>query len=194
MRVAGTSAAARRQRVVVVASEQGAMSVLASTAGAPCDIVVRTLAPDEWSDWVATCAKLAADAGTSVLLVVDESTRASALDACANGVDHVLVAPVSAMQMMTSIEVALGRAESRSAKSGVHPVDLEPTTPDAIELSAREREVLTLLGQGHRAHDIGKALFISHHTARNHIKTVFRKFGVHSHVELLQRLRNGAGP
>ncbi len=62
---------------------------------------------------------------------------------------------------------------------------------DALaSLSAREREVLHLLLTNHRVPSIARALFISPHTVRNHLKAIFRKFGVRSQIELLELLRN----
>ncbi|HSW09965.1 MAG TPA: response regulator transcription factor [Bacillota bacterium] len=45
-------------------------------------------------------------------------------------------------------------------------------------LTVREREVLALVSQGLRNRDIGKGLYISEKTVRNHLSSVFRKLGV----------------
>ncbi len=55
-------------------------------------------------------------------------------------------------------------------------------------LSRREREILRLLLENHRLRTVAKTLYISPHTARNHLHAVFRKFSVHSQEELLERL------
>jgi DNA-binding CsgD family transcriptional regulator len=57
------------------------------------------------------------------------------------------------------------------------------------QLSPREREILDLLLDGLRVAPIGRRLAISPHTVRNHIKAIFRKLGVHSQADLLDRLR-----
>jgi DNA-binding CsgD family transcriptional regulator len=70
-----------------------------------------------------------------------------------------------------------------------------PDAPDARlsrgirQLSPREREILDLLLDGLRVGPIGRRLAISPHTVRNHIKAIFRKLGVHSQADLLDRLR-----
>jgi DNA-binding CsgD family transcriptional regulator len=70
-----------------------------------------------------------------------------------------------------------------------------PDAPDARlsrgirQLSPREREILDLLLDGLRVGPIGRRLVISPHTVRNHIKAIFRKLGVHSQADLLDRLR-----
>ena len=60
------------------------------------------------------------------------------------------------------------------------------------ELSARERQIALLLIEGGCAKSISRQLSISPGTVRNHIKTVYRKLGVHSQVELLAAARNGS--
>jgi len=54
-----------------------------------------------------------------------------------------------------------------------------------LDLSAREIEVFTLLAQGRDPVRIQDTLFISYNTVRNHIKSIYRKLGVHSRQELL---------
>jgi DNA-binding CsgD family transcriptional regulator len=60
---------------------------------------------------------------------------------------------------------------------------------ELADLSVREREVVALLMAGERAPAIAKQLHISPHTVRNHLKSVFRKLGVGSQSELIQRIR-----
>jgi DNA-binding CsgD family transcriptional regulator len=55
-------------------------------------------------------------------------------------------------------------------------------------LSKREREIAARLVAGKRATEIADEFAISAHTARNHVKAVYRKLGVHSHLELVQFL------
>lgn len=46
------------------------------------------------------------------------------------------------------------------------------------DLSSRELEVLTLIGRGRSNDEIAKALFISPHTVKNHVSSIYRKLGV----------------
>lgn len=59
---------------------------------------------------------------------------------------------------------------------------------DREALSPREREILraVLLGKGTK--DVARAFFISIHTARNHLKTIYRKLDVHSRTELMGKV------
>jgi DNA-binding NarL/FixJ family response regulator len=56
-------------------------------------------------------------------------------------------------------------------------------------LSEREREVFELLVDGLRVGQVAKALFVSEHTVRNHLKAIFDKLDVHSQAELLGKGR-----
>lgn len=63
--------------------------------------------------------------------------------------------------------------------------DRVPDDPFA-GLSNREREILDLLLAGHRTSTIADRLSLSKHTVRNHLKSMFRKAGVHGQAELVQ--------
>lgn len=57
------------------------------------------------------------------------------------------------------------------------------------ELSERQREIVTRLLNGERVSQIARAMFLSPSTVRNHLTATFRKFGVHSQVELIALLK-----
>jgi DNA-binding CsgD family transcriptional regulator len=78
------------------------------------------------------------------------------------------------------------------AHNGVHASTHEPGPQlderDLSHLSDRERDVVLAMCRGLRLAEIARVLGISHHTARNHLKRVFKKLGVHSQVEMLSVL------
>ncbi|WPE19309.1 hypothetical protein ShzoTeo12_04730 [Shinella zoogloeoides] len=62
-------------------------------------------------------------------------------------------------------------------------------------LSPRERQIALLLIDGGCAKTISRDLTIAPGTVRNHIKTVYRKLGLHSQVELMAAVREaGTAP
>jgi DNA-binding CsgD family transcriptional regulator len=57
-------------------------------------------------------------------------------------------------------------------------------------LTAREQEVLLLLGRGYSSVDVARELVVSENTARSHIKNIYHKCGISSRREILD-LING---
>lgn len=63
-----------------------------------------------------------------------------------------------------------------------------PSLADLPDLTDREREIVARLSAGWRVRRIAENLFLSESTVRNHLTAVYRKFGVRSQVELLDKL------
>ncbi len=61
--------------------------------------------------------------------------------------------------------------------------------PALDDLSPREKEVLHHLILGDRVSNIAEQLFISAHTVRNHLKSIYRKTGVRSQAEVIRWTR-----
>jgi len=58
-------------------------------------------------------------------------------------------------------------------------------TPSAQSLSPREKEVLTLITQGHTTIEIADKLHVSVHTINSHRKNMLKKFNLKSPIELI---------
>jgi DNA-binding CsgD family transcriptional regulator len=56
-------------------------------------------------------------------------------------------------------------------------------------LTAREHEVLAMLGDGHSAGEIASLLGVSIATVRNHIRAILRKLGCHSQLAAVAESR-----
>lgn len=61
------------------------------------------------------------------------------------------------------------------------------TNADYDDLTPREQEILEELATGASAAAVGKKLNIAFDTVRTHIKNIYKKFGVHSRVQLLKK-------
>jgi DNA-binding CsgD family transcriptional regulator len=70
------------------------------------------------------------------------------------------------------------------AKSG----DLAPIIIEAYGLTPRERDVVKAIARGRSTPEIAAELFLSSHTVRDYIKSVFDKVGVSSRGELVAKL------
>lgn len=67
------------------------------------------------------------------------------------------------------------------------PVAEAIALPRALDLSAREREILANLSRGSTNHDIAESLAISLFTVKNHMKRIFRKLGVSNRTQAAAR-------
>ncbi len=63
------------------------------------------------------------------------------------------------------------------------PSEPAQTGPDTVRLTAREQEVLALMGEGLDPTAIAERLVVSVYTARGHVKNVMMKLGAHTQLE-----------
>ena len=80
-------------------------------------------------------------------------------------------AVVPAAEVETKTEPAL----TAEADSAGDPLDV---------LTKKERDVAELICLGYANKDIATMLFISDHTVKDHVKSIYRKTNVHSRLEL----------
>jgi DNA-binding NarL/FixJ family response regulator len=66
--------------------------------------------------------------------------------------------------------------------------DLAPIIIEAYGLTPRERDVVRAVARGSSTPEIAAELFLSAHTVRDYIKSVFDKVGVSSRGELVAKL------
>lgn len=97
--------------------------------------------------------------------------------------------PVSGLA--ASLQRIAGELQTISLFSGSAGVgDVPPDHPDIALLSPREREILSELVAGLRVPAIASKLFISPHTVRNHLKSMYRKLYVSDQAALIERIRS----
>jgi LuxR family maltose regulon positive regulatory protein len=80
-------------------------------------------------------------------------------------------------------------ADRSSALSGVAAGISRAAGKPPQDLSRRELEVLRLLQSPLSESEIGNRLFISHNTVHSHTKAIFRKLGVTSRAQAIERAR-----
>lgn len=66
--------------------------------------------------------------------------------------------------------------------------EIAPIVIEAYGLSPRERDVVRAIARGSSTPEIASELFLSPHTVRDYVKTVFEKVGVSSRGELVAKL------
>jgi DNA-binding NarL/FixJ family response regulator len=121
----------------------------------------------------------------AVTMADDDRSLAAALDAGATGYvlkDAGRGSLVRAVRGAVSGETVLPRGLARQVLRHAGPT-VDPAAAAAVaSLTAREREILTLMARGQRNPDIAVALFISERTVGNHISNIFAKLGVTDRV------------
>jgi LuxR family maltose regulon positive regulatory protein len=58
-----------------------------------------------------------------------------------------------------------------------------------MELTKREAEILRLLPTRLSQREIGRRLFVSYNTVHSHIRSIYRKLGVSSRIDAVERAR-----
>ena len=96
---------------------------------------------------------------------------------------------IKAIEKVHAGEVWLERAmiatvlDDLSPRNGAKQIDPEKTK--IATLTAREREVIALIGEGLRNKEVAQRLFISETTVRHHLTSIFDKLAVSDRLELV---------
>lgn len=179
----------------VVGKAESQRDVVEIAINLACDVIVADVSCWEDADVMAVGEEVKIAVGLPLLIVCEPLDRNTYRQARAAGIDAVLVKPVTAEQLVAAVEFVVGACASATGRSGTYALGTELLDQSGVEeLSAREREVFTLLARGYRTGEIGRELFISAHTVRKHAKLIFRKLGVHSQIELMRRHFGRVGP
>jgi DNA-binding CsgD family transcriptional regulator len=140
----------------------------------------------------------------SVTITLDDRARLPWRDRAPSG-EHVPVTltdhrgnHVRGRMTMGSLAVAGSAEQVMAITLAVTAAVVDDRQPTAAALAsrgltAREIEVIDLLLLGHRVTTIASMLFVSPHTVRNRLKSIFPKLGVHSQVELVRLARGMHG-
>jgi two-component system nitrate/nitrite response regulator NarL len=100
-----------------------------------------------------------------------------------------------ALQKVNAGEVWIDRTMMASVLNSISHARNPKQDPEAeriTSLSEREREVVTLIGQGKKNKEIAKCLTISETTVRHHLSSIYNKLNVADRLELsIYAYRNG---
>ena len=129
---------------------------------------------------------------TRVVVLSMYANEAYVLEALQNGAGGYVLKQSEAAELVRGIrEVAKGRRylspplSHRAVEAYAKRAKGTIATEEA-ELTAREKEVLTLVGQGFTSAQIGERLFISVRTVESHRSNLTKKLGLHSQAEMVR--------
>jgi len=129
---------------------------------------------------------------TRVVVLSMYANEAYVLEALQNGAGSYVLKQSEAAELVRGIrEVVKGRRylspplSQRAVEAYARRAKGTIATEEA-ELTAREKEVLTLVGQGFTSAQIGERLFISVRTVESHRSNLTKKLGLHSQAEMVR--------
>ena len=120
-------------------------------------------------------------------LYLDLATARTALRAGARGYIHAGMQPE---QIVRAIEVAI-EGQIVAPRQLLEYLLSQEDGADLNILSARQREVLELVGEGLSNAQIAKRLFLTESTIKQHLRAAYKALGVHNRTEAARLLRSG---
>lgn len=122
-----------------------------------------------------------------VLVVTVHENSETVFDALCAGATGYLTKSLMPEQLVEALHQTISGGVPMSIKIAKMVVGSFKRKPSKIELSVREKEVLTLLSEGNSYDVIADTLFLSKNTIKFHIKNIYGKLQVNSNVKAVQK-------
>lgn len=172
----------------VVGSSATASGALAPLAELRPDVVLLDLdlGAEDGLAWLPRISGAAPDARVLILTALRDRARdEEALRAGARGLVLKDASPEVLLQAIRSVAAGALWFDPRvlASPQGATPAARGATPP--VELTPREREIVSLISEGLRNEEVGRRLGITEKTVRNHLTTIFQKLGVSGRLELV---------
>ncbi|WP_328685014.1 response regulator transcription factor [Streptomyces sp. NBC_01261] len=127
----------------------------------------------------------------AVLMLTSFDDEDALLDAIMAGASGYVLKQIKGSDLVSAVRtVASGQSMLDPATTArlMRSLRAEPTqtpaiSPELASLSPREREILALIGDGLTNREIGKSLYLSEKTVKNHISRLLAKLGVQRRVQ-----------
>ena len=127
----------------------------------------------------------------AVLMLTSFDDEDALLDAIMAGASGYVLKQIKGSDLVSAVRtVASGQSMLDPATTArlMRSLRAEPTqapqmAPELASLSPREREILALIGDGLTNREIGKRLYLSEKTVKNHISRLLAKLGVQRRVQ-----------
>jgi DNA-binding NarL/FixJ family response regulator len=159
------------------ATASGALEALAELAP---DVVLLDLdlGTEDGLEWLPRLSEAAPAAKVLILTALrDRSRDEESLRAGARGLVLKDAAPDVLLQAIRSVAAGALWFDPRVLAAPPH-AGREPVSARVAALTPREREIVTLVGEGLRNEDVAGRLGITEKTVRNHLTAIFDKLGV----------------
>ncbi|WP_153811755.1 response regulator transcription factor [Streptomyces sp. SUK 48] len=177
----------------VVAAAADGTEVLAAVAATPVDVVLMDLRMPVMDGTEATRRLSEEYPGTAVVVLTTFADDDSILAALSAGARGYLTKNAGRQDIVRAIRVAAAGQSVLDYEVQNRLLATVRTRPSADaqplprDLTRREREVLTLIGQGLPNRAIAEKLFISEATVKTHINNLFAKAGIQDRADAVRR-------
>jgi DNA-binding NarL/FixJ family response regulator len=167
----------------VVATTCDPETLLAQLAEDAADVLVLDAGFHPVSGPLVTLERIRAVApGVRVVVVADEVDEALSVAARDGDLDGVVLASERGAELVAAV-TQVGAGHAVFPAGWLRQVRESAQTSPLAQLSPRQREVLELLSLGMDNDQIATRLFISRNTVKFHVRTIYRRLGVHNRVE-----------
>ncbi|MCX4903789.1 response regulator transcription factor [Streptomyces sp. NBC_00878] len=127
----------------------------------------------------------------AVLMLTSFDDEDALLDAIMAGASGYVLKQIKGSDLISAVRtVASGQSMLDPATTArlmrslrADPADTPAMAPELAGLSPRERDILALIGDGLTNREIGKRLYLSEKTVKNHISRLLAKLGVQRRVQ-----------
>jgi two-component system response regulator DevR len=127
----------------------------------------------------------------AVLMLTSFDDEDALLDAIMAGASGYVLKQIKGSDLVSAVRtVASGQSMLDPATTArlmrslrTEPAEAPEVAPELAGLSPREREILALIGDGLTNREIGKRLYLSEKTVKNHISRLLAKLGVQRRVQ-----------
>ncbi|MEV2191180.1 response regulator transcription factor [Streptomyces phaeochromogenes] len=127
----------------------------------------------------------------AVLMLTSFDDEEALLDAIMAGASGYVLKQIKGSDLVSAVRtVASGQSMLDPATTArlmaslrADPAGTPAVAPELASLSPRERDILALIGDGLTNREIGKNLFLSEKTVKNHISRLLAKLGVQRRVQ-----------
>ena len=123
----------------------------------------------------------------SIIMVTVYENSDMVFDALRAGATGYLTKNLSPKDLVDALNESVAGGAPMSIRIAKMVVSSFRKKPSKIELSNREKEVLTLLSEGNSYDSIASQLFISKNTIKFHLKNIYLKLQVNSNIEAVNK-------
>jgi DNA-binding NarL/FixJ family response regulator len=144
-------------------------------------------------DSVQATRQISSGSGAAVILLLASQDDERSLPAVRAGATGLLLKDAEPAELVRAVEtlarggalLSPGLTRRLIAELASRPEPATPS-PDLLdELTAREREVVALVGHGFRSDEIAERLVVSHATAKTHVSRAMVKLNAHDRAKLV---------